>query len=211
MKVSPSILAADFANLEKEILSVSNATYLHLDVMDGSFVPNITFGAPVIKKLRNVSPQIFDTHLMISNPLKYIKDFKNAGSDYITIHFEAVDNVKEAIEEIKKQHVKVGLSIKPNTSVKVLEPYLNDLDLILIMSVEPGFGGQMFLNSAVSKIEYLDEKRKEKKYHYLISCDGGINEETSQIVKNVGCDIIVCGSYLFNVSDRNNLIDRLEK
>ena len=211
MKISPSILAADFLNLEKDIKTVSKAEYLHLDVMDGCFVPNITFGMPLIKEIRKITDQILDTHLMIQNPNKYVKEFAENGSDYITIHYEAVDNVVESLNLIKENNVKCGISIKPNTKVEEIEPYLSMVDLVLVMSVEPGFGGQKFIESSLDKIEYLYNYRKENNCHYLISVDGGINNETCKLVKEAGSDLAVCGSFLFKETDRNGLIIKLEE
>ena len=164
--------------------------------MDNIFVPNHTFDYKFVKELKEKTNLIFDTHLMICNPdedyLKYIE----AGTDYLTFHYEATSNPLELIKKIKEHNVKVGISIKPETDVKVLDELLPYLDLILVMSVEPGFGGQPFKDSAISKIEYLNRARCEKKYHYLIEVDGGINDQNAKLVKNAGCDIIVVGSYL---------------
>ncbi len=209
MIISPSILSADFKALENDIKTVSKASWLHLDVMDGNFVPNISFGPMVIKQIRSSSSQIFDTHLMISRPQDYISAFKDAGSDYITFHVEADCNVDEVIDTIHSYNIKAGISIKPKTSVDEILPYLNKLDLVLVMSVEPGFGGQSFMPNCLDKIKMLDKLRKENSYKYLISVDGGINNETAKLVKEAGVDIVVVGSYLFKQENREEVINKL--
>ena len=199
MIVSPSILAADFNNLDLEMKKVNDSSceWVHLDVMDGKFVPATTFDEKLVKKLRPISNKVFDVHLMIETPEKYLMKYYEAGADYVTFHFEACDNIKEVLETLKKQNLKVGLSIKPGTCVNVLDEFLPYLDLILIMSVEPGKGGQKFMESCLEKIAYLVNKRKEFNYNYLVEVDGGINNETAKLVKQVGCDAVVAGTYLF--------------
>lgn len=209
--VAPSILSADFNNLLEEVLSVSSAEFLHVDVMDGNFVPNISLGALVYKNLKGNVDMVFDVHLMISDPVKYAKDFVESGADYLTFHYEAVNDVLKTIEYYKSLGVKVGISIKPNTDVRVLDSYLEYLDLILIMSVEPGFGGQKFIDSALDKIKYLYDKKKANGYTYLIEVDGGINEETSKLVVNAGCDVLVAGTYIFKSHNRKKLIKELKE
>ena len=209
MKVAPSILSANFNNLLDEIKSCENAEYVHVDVMDGHFVPNITIGACVIKNLKGNIKQKIDTHLMITNPDRYVNDFVKAGSDIITFHYECDSDVRDTIELIKSLGVKVGVSVKPNTDIKVLKPYLKDLDLVLVMSVEPGFGGQKFLDSALPKIKWLSEEKKEKKYHYLIEVDGGIDENTARLVAVNGCEMVVAGTYIFKSLDRAKTIKYL--
>lgn len=210
MIISPSILSADFSKLKEEIDTVSTAEFLHIDVMDGVFVPNISFGAKIQKEIRpHFKNMVFDTHLMIIDPIKYIKDFADAGSDYITFHLESNSNVLDTIEEIKKYNIKVGISIKPNTPVSELEKYLDKLDMVLVMSVEPGFGGQSFIPSAIDKIKRLNELKQMHGYNYLINVDGGINSETSKLVGEAGTDIIVVGSYLFKQEDRKAMIRKL--
>lgn len=209
--VAPSILSANFAYLLQEVQEVESygATYLHIDVMDGHFVPNITLGPTVYQHLRAHVKMIFDVHLMISNPQKYIKDFVQAGADIITFHYEAVSDVLDTINLIKSFNVKVGISIKPNTDVKVLNPYLKNLDLVLIMSVEPGFGGQEFMENALEKIKYL--KTHQSKYNYLIEVDGGINQQTGQMCLQAGADILVAGSYIFKAKNRKKAVESLIK
>lgn len=207
--VAPSILSANFAYLLQEVQEVYSygAQYLHIDVMDGHFVPNITLGPTVFKHLRPHIPMVFDVHLMITNPQKYIKDFVQAGADVITFHFEAVSNIKEVIELIKSYNIKVGLSIKPHTDVRVLEPYLGNLDLILVMSVEPGFGGQKFMPIALDKIRYL--KTRQQEFRYLIEVDGGINQETGKMCVEAGADILVAGNYIFTAKSRKEAVESL--
>lgn len=206
--VAPSILSADFSRLKESIEEVKEASYLHIDVMDGHFVPNITIGPLVIKSIRDKFQMIFDTHLMIQNPLKYIQDFSDAGSDYITIHVEA-SNPMESILEIKKLGKKAGISIKPQTPVEAIKDFLGLVDLVLVMSVEPGFGGQKFMPIAIPKIKELDELRKQNGYSYLISIDGGINDVTCKEVIQNGCDILVAGSYVFKSKDKQEAMKKI--
>lgn len=211
MIVSPSILSADFSRLLDDVLDVQEmgAQYIHIDVMDGHFVPNISLGPVVLESLKGKCSVIKDVHLMIDEPLKYAESFKKAGADIITFHYEVVSDVKFAIKKIKELGVKVGISIKPKTDVKVLLPYLNDLDLILIMSVEPGFGGQKFMENSLPKIKFLAEERCKLGLNYLIEVDGGINLETAKLCKDNGCDIAVAGTSIFKASDRNKVVKGL--
>ena len=202
VEVSISILNANFLNLEKEILKAKDVgiKYLHFDVMDGHFVPNISFGVPVLDSIKHNFGLINDVHLMISDPLKYVEDFVKAGADIITFHYEALKSYeerKEVITKIKSFNVKVGMSIKPKTDVKVLLPFLKDLDLILVMSVEPGFGGQKFMESALDKIKFLSLEKEKNGLQYLIEVDGGINNQTFKKCSDFGVDICVIGSYLY--------------
>lgn len=211
VKVAPSILSANFNNLIEEIKSVDNAKYLHIDVMDGKFVPNITIGPLVMKHFKDeIHNMIMDVHLMIADPDKYAPEFKKAGADIITFHYEAVKFARNTLDLIKGLDVKVGISIKPLTEVNVLDDLLPYLDLVLVMSVEPGFGGQEFIPSALDKIKYLDNERKKHGYKYLIEVDGGINKETAKLCSEAGADILVMGSYLFKASDRKALIEEVE-
>lgn len=211
MIVAPSILSADFSKLLQEVKEVQEygAKFLHIDVMDGHFVPNITMGPVIYKDLKGKVDLVFDVHLMIEDPLKYAKDFVSAGADYITFHYEAVDDKIEAIEAIKKLGVKVGISIKPNTAVEVLQQILPYVDLVLIMSVEPGFGGQKFMSNALDKIAYLAAHKKKYNYSYLIQVDGGINKETASLCQKAGCEVIVAGTYIFGSDDRQRVIKGL--
>ena len=206
VEVSISILNANFLYLEQEISKAKEVgiKYLHFDVMDGHFVPNISFGAPVLDSIKHNFGLINDVHLMISDPLKYIEDFVKAGADIITFHYEALESDEkrwEVINKIKSFNVKVGMSIKPKTDVKVLLPFLNDLDLILIMSVEPGFGGQKFMESALDKIKFLSLEKNKNGLKYLIEVDGGINSLTFKKCSDFGVDICVIGSYLYKSSN----------
>ena len=206
MKIAPSILTADFLKLEAEIKSIEQESdYLHLDVMDGHFVPNISFGSHVLSGLKNVTNVPLDTHLMIQNPIEYIKDFAKINSTFITIHVEA-NKVKESLDLISSLGVKRGISLKPKTPIDALKPYLSEVELVLVMSVEPGFGGQSFMADQLDKVRELVRLRKEHNYHYVIEIDGGINHSTAQLAKEAGVDIAVAGSYVFNAKDRNEAI-----
>lgn len=210
VKVSPSILSCDFANMKEDIKTISSfVEYLHIDVMDGVFVNNISIGIPVVKALRPHFDIVFDTHLMIVKPERYIKEFANAGSDIITFHYEATEDSMSVIDLIHSYNVKAGISIKPKTDVEVLIPYLDKVELILIMSVEPGFGGQKFDSSALEKIAWLKKQKEEHGYTYEIEVDGGINGETGKLCKDMGVDVLVSGSYIFNKEDRKTAIDSL--
>lgn len=208
MKISLSILNADFSNLYNDLKEIINdVDMIHMDVMDGVFVPNLSFGPDIIKSLRPKTNIPFDTHLMIAHPLKYLDDYIKAGSDLITVHYEIEDDLKAIINYLKNKNIKVGISIKPDTKVEVLDPYLSDLDLILIMSVEPGFGGQKFNDVAIQKCQYL--KAKQKDYHYLISIDGGINDKTLPLVKDY-VDLVVVGSFITKAKAKKEAITKLK-
>jgi len=199
IQVSPSILSADFSKLGEDIkrLEDSGADMIHVDVMDGHFVPNLTIGPPVIKSLRKYTKLPFDVHLMIDPVHKYIKDYSDAGADIITFHPEATKNIQETIDLIKSLNKKVGISLNPNTEIKAVEQYLDKIELILIMSVYPGFGGQKFINEVIKKIKDLDQIRKDRKLNFKIEIDGGINFETSKIAIDAGVDILVSGTTVF--------------
>ena len=204
--IAPSILSANFAKLGEEIALVESlgAEYLHFDVMDGHFVPNISFGIPVLKSISSIHQMVNDVHIMISDPDLYIEKFAKAGADIITFHYEACANeeeVQDVIDLIHSFGVKAGLSIKPKTPVEVLTPFLEDLDLVLIMSVEPGFGGQSFIPEALDKISYLRSVIDANDYKCLIEVDGGINDKTGPLCKEAGVDVVVAGSYLFGKED----------
>lgn len=200
IKISPSMLSCDFSKIgeEAEKITSSGADMLHLDVMDGHFVPNITFGAPVIKAIRNKTDIIFDVHLMISEPLKYAEDFVSAGADIITFHIESDSNTKETIKKIKSLSCKVGLSVKPKTPIEEVFPYLDDIDMVLVMTVEPGFGGQSFMYDQMEKIEKLKMRLKEINKTIDIQVDGGINENTISVAKKAGANVFVAGSAVFS-------------
>lgn len=204
--VAPSILSADFSKLKEDIDDVKDdIRYLHIDVMDGHFVPNITIGPLVIKSLRKHYDLIFDTHLMISNPLQYVEEFCKSGSDYVTVHIEANDPIK-AIDKIHECGKKAGISIKPNTSVEAIRNILDKVEMVLVMSVEPGFGGQKFMPSALPKLKQLQELKRIHNYRYIISVDGGINQETAKLVIESGAEVCVAGSYVFGSKDRHKAI-----
>ena len=215
IQISPSILSADFSQLGEEIKRLENggADLIHVDVMDGHFVPNITIGPPGIKTLRNYTKLPFDVHLMISPVHKYIKDYSDAGADIITFHPEATENISETINLIKSLNKKVGISLNPNTEVALAEEHLDKVDLILIMSVYPGFGGQKFISEVIQKIKDLDQIRKEKKLNFSIEIDGGINFETSKIAIHAGVDILVSGTTIFkeNNGDLKKNINTLKQ
>ena len=205
IQISPSILSADFSQLGSEIkkLEESGADMIHVDVMDGHFVPNLTIGPPVIKALRSYTNLPFDVHLMISPVHKYIKNFAEAGADIITIHPEATDNLKDSINHIKKLKKKVGISLNPDTGIETVKEFLHEIDLILIMSVYPGFGGQKFIPEVLKKIEILDKIKNEKKLNFEIEVDGGINFLTSKDVIKAGANILVSGTTVFKENNGN--------
>ena len=209
MIIAPSILSADFGNLQASIEQVKEAKWLHVDVMDGHFVPNLTIGPVVVQGLRKYTDQILDTHLMISDPLSYAEAFVKAGSDRITFHYEAVNNPIKVAEEIRRLGVPVGISIKPKTDVKALLKILEYVDLVLVMSVEPGFGGQSFIPEALDKIRELSTLKKVIDNNYLIEVDGGINAETGKLCKEAGVDVLVAGSFIFHSKDPSKRMEEL--
>ena len=197
VKIAPSILAADLLDIKNEVINVDDAgaEFIHIDVMDGHFVPNLSFGYNMVKTLRPITKKILDVHLMISPVEPFIKEFINAGSDIISFHPEADKNTKEIISIIKKSNCKVGIAVHPNIKIEEIKEFLNDVDLVIIMTVIPGFGGQKFLEDQVQKISELKEIRKNINANYEIEIDGGINYQTSKICIDKGADILVAGSY----------------
>lgn len=208
MKIATSILNIDFNNLEREIKNISTSDYLHLDIMDGHFVPNISFGYTVLRNLKDITDIPLDTHLMIQNPYDYIDDFAKIGSKYITIHVEANEPLK-TIELIKKRGIKAGISLKPNTKLEEIYPFLDKVDLILVMTVEPGFGGQSFMEHQMDKVRELAILRDQHNYNYLIQIDGGVNDKSISKVKNTGVDIVVSGSFITKNKNPKRAIELL--
>lgn len=206
--ISPSILSADFANLERDIKLVekAGADWLHIDVMDGHFVPNITIGVPVVKSIKKITNLPLDVHLMIENPEKYIKQFAQAGADIITFHYEAVDDIEHIVNLIKSLGVKAGMSIKPATAAQDILQYLPILDLLLVMTVEPGFGGQKFMQDCAEKIPLIKEKAHN---NLIIQVDGGINAETARICTQYGANSLVAGNYIYKSGDISYAISSL--
>ncbi len=203
-KIAPSILAADFARLGEDVKDICGRgiDYLHIDVMDGVFVPNISFGADVMKSLNAIAGAPYDVHMMIVEPDRYLERFVTENTEYITVHYEACDDVGHTIEHIHQAGVKAGVSIKPGTAPEVMDDYLKDIDLILVMSVEPGFGGQKFMDSSLPKIEYYKNRREELGLDYVIEVDGGVGSGNAYLVRDAGVDIIVAGSAVFKAADR---------
>ncbi len=196
---APSILAADFAHLSKEINKIQQISnsWVHLDIMDAHFVPNLSFGPPIVKSIRNITALPFDVHLMVDNPEFFFSSFKDAGANYITFHIEQTNVPLKLIRKIKNLGLKAGISLKPSTPIGKVENVLPYVDVLLVMSVEPGFSGQKFITSSLQKIEKAKKIRESKKLHYLISVDGGINNKTARDVLKAGADVLVTGSYFF--------------
>ena len=211
--IAPSILAADFCNLQAaiEMVNESEADWFHLDIMDGNFVPNISYGMPVIKSMKKHAKKIFDVHLMIEKPERYIKDFKAVGADILTVHYEASTHLHRTIQAIKAEGMKAGVALNPHSPVSLLEDIIEDLDLVLVMSVNPGFGGQKFINNAYSKVEDLREIAEAVNPDLIIEVDGGVNLETGRELVDAGANALVAGSFVFNSEDPKKTISKLKK
>lgn len=201
MKIAPSILSADFAELKTEVKRVANAPYLHIDIMDGQFVDNLTFGPNVVKALRPHSSQVFDCHLMVINPEKYIKAFAQAGADIIGVHIEATAHIHRVLSQIKQAGVKAEVVINPGTPVAAIKEVLPLVDQVLVMTVDPGFGGQAFLSETVSKVKELAQLRLQAGLQFEIEVDGGVNADTIKAVTAAGADVAVAGSFVFGSDD----------
>lgn len=212
MKISPSILSCDYGKIAEELkdMELAGADYMHIDVMDGHFVPNLTLGAPVIKCIRKATDVPFDVHLMISDPLKYIDDFCDAGADIITFHTECDSPIGETIDKILSRGVKASLTVKPKTPVEDIFPYLDKLSMVLIMTVEPGFGGQSFMEDMMAKVSALRNEINARGLHCEIEVDGGINEKTIAIAAAAGADVFVSGNALFSSDDRKSAVEKFK-
>lgn len=211
--ISPSILASDFANLEREVCAIAEggADLVHVDVMDGHFVPNITIGVPVVQSLKKISPIPLDVHLMISDPLTYVPAFAKAGSDIITFHLECECDVQNTIDTIRQNGAKVGVSLKPNTAAEAVFPFLDQIDMVLVMTVEPGFGGQSFMSDMLPKISAIHQRILEAGYNVDIQVDGGIDPTTAPLVAKAGANVLVAGSAVFRYENYAEPISTIRK
>jgi ribulose-phosphate 3-epimerase len=210
--VAPSILSADFANLKHDVerINNSNADWFHVDIMDGVFVPNISFGFPVIKAIKKYATKPLDVHLMIVQPERFIKTFAAAGADILTVHYEACTHLHKTIQEIKAAGMQAGVSLNPHTPIHVLEAIIADIDLVLIMSVNPGFGGQSFIENSLKKVTEVKALIKASGSKALIEVDGGVSDKNVKILRKNGADVLVAGSYIFKATDFNQAVDSLK-
>ena len=213
IKISPSILAADFGNIEREcsLIDKSDADWFHLDVMDGIFVPNISFGMPVVKSIRKMTSKPLDVHLMITQPERYIEKFIDLGSDIISFHIEATNKLEENISTIKSKNVKVGIAINPDTPIGNLKDIISKIDLVCLMGVHPGFAGQKFIENTFDRLKQLKALIKDSNSKALIEVDGGVNENNHMDLKSLGADVLVAGSYIFNSEDYDVVIKKLKE
>jgi ribulose-phosphate 3-epimerase len=211
--ISPSVLSCDFANIQRDVEMINNsdADWFHIDVMDGVFVPNISFGFPVMQAIKKHATKPLDVHLMIQNPDSYLEDFKKAGADWLTVHYEACTHLHRTIQAIKSLGMKAGVALNPHTPISVLEEIIVDLDLVLIMSVNPGFGGQKFISFSIDKVQKLKQLIIDSNSKALIEVDGGVNLETGKELINAGADALVAGSFVFNSSNPSLTIKDLKK
>lgn len=211
-KIAPSVLSCDFANIQRdvEMINDGNADYFHIDIMDGSFVPNISFGFPVMKAIHKHAKKPLDVHLMIDNPDQYIQEFKEAGAEILTVHYEACTHLHRTVQAIKAAGMKAGVALNPHTPIEVLENVIEEIDLALIMSVNPGFGGQKFIENAIWKVEQLSNLIHKRGSHAVIEVDGGVNADNAGALIKAGADVLVAGSFVFNSEDPNATIDKLK-
>ena len=212
-KIAPSILAADFNNLQKDCEMINNslADWFHLDVMDGVFVPNISFGMPIIRDIKKIAEKTLDVHLMITKPERYITDFKKIGADILTVHFEACNHLHRTIHAIKEEGMQAGVALNPHTSIYALTDILQDIDLVCLMSVNPGFGGQSFIENTYKKVQELTNLRNQTNSKFLIEIDGGVNTGNARKLLDSGADVLVAGSFVFKSDNPTKTIEELKK